>query len=680
MCFPEKGAVMTRLKLLEIDPWLAEHHHDVWQRYDRFWNLKKALVGENGRLTDFANGHLYFGFHRTPEGFVYREWAPAAIQLYLTGDFNNWDRFKHPLKLLGHGVWEIILPYDQYAASFKHGSLVKVHVVTKNGARDRIPLYINRAVQDDQTKDFTGQLWFPEQEFQWTDKDLKIDKDKPLFIYEAHIGMAQEKEGIGTYREFADNNLPRIKKNGYNVVQLMGVMEHPYYGSFGYQVSNFFAASSRFGTPEDLKYLINKAHEMGIAVLLDLVHSHAVKNIAEGINEFDGTVYQFFHEGPKGDHPAWDSKCFDYSKTSVIHFLLSNIKYWLQEYHFDGFRFDGITSMLYHHRGLGTAFDHYKKYFSMDTDVDAVSFLQCANELIREVKPWSITIAEDMSAMPGMCLPIADGGIGFDYRLAMGVPDFWIRTLRDKSDEQWDLGELWRELTGRRPGEKNIGYAESHDQALVGDKTLIFWLIDKEMYWHMKVEDKNLQVDRGIALHKMIRLVTCALAGEGYLNFIGNEFGHPEWVDFPREGNGWSYKYAQRKWHLVDDPNLKYKYLNNFDQGMLKLMADHGVPRHLDLKELWLDNGNKILIFRKGGLVFLFNFHPNQSHSTYDLPVPEAGQYQVIFNSDTKEYGGFDRIDMKQIYTARPLGNHVPGDGITIYTPCRTAMVLKKIS
>lgn len=167
-------------------------------------------------------------------------------------------------------------------------------------------------------------------------------------------------------------------------------------------------------------------------------------------------------------------KTFNYGKPEVIHFLLSNIKFWLNEYHFDGFRFDGVTSMLYRNHGLGVSFDSYEKYFSMNTDIEAITYLQFANELIKEINPNSISIAEDMSGMPGMCIPIKDGGIGFDYRLAMGVPDFWIKTISNLSDEDWDLGKMWYELTTRRPGEKNIGYCESHDQALVGDKTIIF--------------------------------------------------------------------------------------------------------------------------------------------------------------------------------------------------------------
>ena len=434
---------------------------------------------------------------------------------------------------------------------------------------EHIPLYARRVVQDKATLTFSAEVVDDCKKFEWTDENFQPEGS--LFIYEAHVGMAQEEGRIGTYREFADKILPRIKRGGYNTVQLMAIMEHPYYGSFGYQVSNFFAASSWFGKPEDLKYLINTAHNMGIRVLLDVVHSHAVKNTAEGINMFDGTTWQFFHDGAKGDHPAWGTKCFDYGKTGVLHFLLSNLKFWMTEYHFDGFRFDGVTSMLYHDHGLGTDFNTNDKYFSYNTHTEAITYLQLANELIRQVNPNAITIAEDMSGMPGMCLPISDGGIGFNYRLGMGLPDMWVHTIKEQKDEFWDIFRMWCEMCMRRPGEKTVAYVESHDQALVGDKTLIFRLADAAMYTDMEKRTHNPVIDRAIALHKMIRLFTLAGGGEAYLNFMGNEFGHPEWIDFPREGNGWSFHYCRRQWSLRDNPDLKYQWLGQFDEDMIHL-------------------------------------------------------------------------------------------------------------
>ncbi len=665
------------IKIMEIDPYLKPFESDIRLRVERYTSCKKELLGNNQSFESFASGDLFYGFHLIKDGWVYREWAPMADALYLIGDFNSWNPQTHPLIRKENGNWEIFLPGVQ---ALKHLSYVKVRVVAKGASRDRIPLYIKRTMQDPITNDFVGQIWQPDFEFKWQDSEFHIDSELPLFIYEAHVGMAQEKEGMGTFNEFTENILPRIKAAGYNTVQLMAVMQHPYYASFGYQVSNFFAVSSWFGTPEELKKLVNAAHLMGIAVLLDLVHSHSIKNIADGINEFDGTDYQFFHTGVKGNHPAWGTKLFNYGKPEVLHFLLSNIKFWLEEYHFDGYRFDGVSSMLYHHQGLGVVFSDYSKYFSMDTDLDAITYLQFANDLVREVKPNAVTIAEDMSGMPGMCLPVDFGGIGFDYRLSMGVPDLWVKLLKELPDEKWSMCQLWHELTNRRPKEKNIGYSESHDQALVGDKTLMFRLGGKEMYSHMLKSDDNLIINRAVELHKLIRFITITLAGEGYLNFMGNEFGHPEWIDFPREGNNWSYNYARRQWSLMENKDLKYEYLSNFDKEMLILLKTYNVLSATDLQNLWTDDKQNMIAFRKGELVFLFNFNPSASFSEYELPTGEMGEYKIIFNSDETIFGGQHRIATDYIYSAKTLRNKGNKPGIIVYSPSRTVLVLKKVS
>lgn len=664
----------AELKILRLDPWLKKYKPDLQLRVNRHQAVKNALLGEDGRFSDFANGHHFFGFQPTADGWYYREWAPSAHSLFLLGDFNGWNPVSHPLTARAAGVWEIFVPGRD---SLPHASRVKVRVHTATGVRDRIPLYIRRVVQDPQTHDFSGQIWAPETPHVWRDEAFRLDPSQPPLIYEAHIGMAQEKAAIGTYKEFEVNILPRVKELGYNTIQLMAIMQHPYYASFGYHVANYFAASSWFGTPEELKALIDKAHSLGIAVLMDIVHSHAVKNLAEGINAFDGTAEQFFHAGARGEHSAWDSKLFNYGKHEVIHFLLSNIKFWLEEYHFDGFRFDGVTSMIYHDHGLGTAFDDYGKYFSLNTDVEAVTYLQFANELIKEVRPDAVSIAEEMSGMPGMCVPVNDGGIGFDYRLAMGMPDFWVKTMQLK-DEQWDMHKLWHELTTSRPGEKRIGYAESHDQALVGDKTLMFWLADKEMYWHMDKGSENLVIDRAMALHKMIRLATISLGADGYLNFMGNEFGHPEWIDFPRAGNNWSFQHCRRLWSLADSPFLKYAQLNAFDRAMLQFMRAAGLIGG-EAQALWVDQKQKLVAFKKRDHVFLFNFHPTDSYDGLELPIHEATDWQVTLDTDEEQFGGRQRIAHKTVYQTGMLAGFPGYAGIRIYAPCRTAMVLKKI-
>ncbi len=657
-------------KILKIDPYLASHEDDINLRMDLYKSKRKDLLGKIKNIVDFANGHKYFGFHRTETGWVYREWAPAAEAMYLTGDFNGWKDMACPMEKIGNGVFEVHLKGED---ALKVGQKVQAIVIHNGEMLRRIPLYATRVVQDPDTYLWCAEIEDAYAHFPWTDHGFKPDKTP--FIYECHIGMAQDKYDIGTYDEFRENILPRIKKLGYNTIQIMAIMEHPYYGSFGYQVSNFFAASSRYGKSSELKALVNAAHEMGIAVLLDVVHSHAVNNTNEGLNEFDGTVYQFFHEGEKGNHREWGTKLFNYGKNEVLHFLLSNLKYWMETFHFDGFRFDGVTSMLYHDHGLGSAFSNYDMYFSMNTDTEAVTYLQLANELIHKFNPNAITVAEDMSGMPGMCLKISDGGIGFDYRLSMGVPDLWIKTLKESKDEDWDILKIWYELIGRRPQEKNIGYAESHDQALVGDKTLMFRLCDAEMYNGMMKFGGNLIVDRGIALHKMIRLLTASLAGEGYLNFMGNEFGHPEWIDFPREGNGWSYHYCRRQWSLVDDDKLRFCEMNAFDEAMIRLLKKEKLLQK-QAENRWMHQDDKVIIYNKGNVVFIFNFHPGKSFDGYFIPVPKEGKYQVILSSDDGEFGGPERVDKEYIYNTKktPEGWY----GFQCYVPSRCAIVLKK--
>ena len=657
-----------KLKIFDYDPRLLPFEADINLRMENYKRKKRELVGRGGRLIDFANAHEYFGFHKFDDGrWVYREWAPGADALYLMGDMNGWDQHNLPMTRLENGVFELYLPDDK---QLYDGCHVKV-LVEGNGRRvERIPVYAKKVVQDK-----GNYLWCAQivdlPRYEWQNENFIPDKN--VLIYECHVGMAQEAEKVGTYVEFRDNILPRIKALGYNTIQIMAIMEHPYYGSFGYQVSSFFAASSRYGNMNELKSLIDTAHGMGIAVLLDVVHSHAVKNPNEGLADFDTTPYQYFHEGGRGHHPAWDTKLFNYNKNEVLHFLLSNLKFWMTEYHFDGFRFDGVTSMLYHDHGLGKAFTSNADYFSLNTDTEAVTYLQLANELIREVNPHAITIAEDMSAMPGMCMKIKDGGCGFDFRLAMGLPDLWIKNIKDKPDEAWDVSWIWWEHINRRPHEKTVAYAESHDQALVGDKTIIFRLCDAEMYTSMRKDSGSDVIFRGISLHKMIRLLTSTAGGEGYLNFMGNEFGHPEWLDFPREGNGYSHYYCRRQWSLVDNPELQYVYMNDFDKAMLSVIRE---GRLFEKKEKYVhhDNEKQVLIYRRGDYVFAFNFSPANSYTDLRIEGIPRGEWRTVFSTDDYCFGGQGRI-AHESYKARTLDDGKVG--FEIYLPARCAVVLK---
>ncbi|MDE5887625.1 MAG: alpha amylase C-terminal domain-containing protein [Muribaculaceae bacterium] len=674
----EKKKKEKKLAILRNDPWLDPYAGAIEGRHqDVLRKLDELTANTNGSLVDFANAYKYYGLHHLEEGgWVFREFAPNATQIWLIGTFSDWktsDSYK--LKPVGYGNWEIRLPED----ALHNGDLFKMFVCWNGGQGERIPAYATRVVQDDVTKIFSAEVYDPEKPYKFKVKKFSPDV-KPLLIYECHIGMAEEKEGVGTYDEFREKILPRIAADGYNAIQIMAIQEHPYYGSFGYHVSSFYAPSSRFGTPDDLKRLIDEAHKLGIAVIMDIVHSHAVKNEVEGLGRLDGSYDLYFYGDGRREHPAWDSLLFDYGKNTVLHFLLSNCKYWLEEFKFDGFRFDGVTSMLYYDHGLGKAFGSYGDYYDGNQDPNSLTYLTLANILIHEVNPKAITIAEEMSGMPGLAVKFEDGGIGFDYRMAMGIPDYWIKMIKEKKDEDWHPTSIYWELTNRRADEKTISYCESHDQALVGDKTIIFRLIDKEMYWHMMVNDDNFTVERGMALHKMIRLVTLASINGGYLNFMGNEFGHPEWIDFPREGNGWSYKYARRQWDLVDREDLKYKFLNAFDNAMVETVSEVYNFQALPVEKLWEKDDDQVLAFMRGDLVFVFNWNPVRSFDGYGFLAP-AGEYEVLVDSDSPAFGGHGLVDdsVHHFTTPDPLYEPSGKGWLKMYLPARTAQILRRI-
>lgn len=673
---PKHSRKMPLLKIVQEDRWLEPYNDAIQGRHYQAERKIEELTDGKQTLSEFASGHLYFGLHHIEGKWILREWAPNATKIFLIGDFNEWEETAdYELRRIGNsGNWEIVLP----TSALQHGELFKLRVYWKGGSGERIPTYSTRVVQDENTKIFSAQVWRPEKPYRFTVKDFKPDRS-PLLIYECHVGMSQDEEKVGSYSEFREKVLPRVIADGYNCIQVMAIQEHPYYGSFGYHVSNFFAASSRFGTPEELKQIIDEAHQNGIAVIMDLVHSHAVKNEVEGLGNFAGDPHQYFYAGERREHPAWDSLCFDYGKNEVLHFLLSNCKFWLEEYKFDGFRFDGVTSMLYYSHGLGESFNGYADYFNGQQDDNAICYLTLANELIHQVNPHAITIAEEVSGMPGLAAPFKDGGYGFDYRLAMNIPDYWIKTIKELKDEDWKPSSIFWELTNRRADEQNITYAESHDQALVGDKTLIFRLIDADMYWHFRKGDENERAHRGIALHKMIRLATASILNGGYLNFMGNEFGHPEWIDFPREGNGWSYKYARRQWNLVDNKELCYHYLGDFDREMLRVLKSVRDIQLLPVVEIWHNDGDQILAFQRGDLLFVFNFSPTTSYTDYGFMV-KTGAYRVVLNTDNPAFGGNGLTDDSLTHFTNP-DPILEADGkgwLQLYIPARSAVVLQK--
>ena len=654
---------MSNKTLVDLDQWLAPHKSTIQAR-EKYISSKLKTVLSGKTPADFAMGFLHFGLHKTDAGWIFREWAPNATQIFLIGDFSDWkEREEFALNRGENGEWSINLPEN----SLRHRQKYKLRVYWSGGNGWRLPSYSNYVVQDENSVDFSAVVWSPKTPYDWQYKTPP--KPKVPLIYEAHVGMSSQEEKVASFSEFTMEILPRIKESGYNTIQLMAIAEHPYYGSFGYHVSNFFAVSSRFGTPDDFKKLVDTVHGMGLRVIIDLVHAHAAKNEVEGLGNFAGDPTQYFKPT---NHPEWDSRLFDYGKPEVLHFLASNCRWWLDEYHIDGFRFDGVTSMIYHDHGLGKSFTSYDDYFRDDVDKDALTYLRLANETIHAVRPDATTIAEEMSGFPGLAAPTESGSLGFDYRLQMGAPDLWIKTLKEKNDEDWDLGQLAYTLSSHRPEEKVINYAESHDQALVGDKTLIFRLIDKNMYWHMDKIDPDLKTERGIALHKLIRLMTAGLHGGGYLNFMGNEFGHPEWIDFPREGNNWSFKHARRQWNLRDNGFLKYQWLGDFDAALMKIIRQID---NSDIQHLTVRQSDHMVSFMHGDFLFVINFSPDKSHSDYAVPA-EAGSYKLALSSDDKNFGGQERIDHNSRFFTSPANNN---HNLKVYLPARTGIILQKV-
>jgi len=650
------------------DSYLAPYRDYLRQRYERLVFIRQEMAGYGRRLSDSVNNHLFYCAHRESDEMVFREWAPNVTGLYLIGDCNGWRKDESfRFRSIGGGNWEL----REKENLLPHGTLYKWLMEWNGGAGERIPAYAVRCVQDERTKVFSAQIWRPRKPYVW--KKGYAPRVRNPFIYETHIGMSCEEEKVGTFVEFREKVLPHIASLGYNVIQVMALQEHPYYGSFGYQVSNFFALSSRFGTPEEFKALVDDAHRRGISVVMDVVHSHSVDNEAEGLSLFDGTDYTYFHSGERGRHPAWQSRCFNYGSGVTREFLLSNLKFWMEEYHLDGFRFDGVTSMIYKDHGLGRDYTDYSCYFDGNQDEDAIQYLALANMLVHEVNPSAVTIAEDMSGLPGLAASISDGGVGFDFRMSMGISDHWIKWIKEKSDEEWSMGDIWWECSNKRSDERTVSYAECHDQAMVGDKTILFRLLDSEMYTGMNRGSENPVVERGVALHKMIRLVTLVTAGDGYLTFMGNEFGHPEWIDFPRQGNGWSYKYARRQWSLCQNPFLRYKPLMDFDREMIGLFRKENLLASRPVCMV-TDELKKILIIRRGRYIFAFNFNPVESFSDYTFKAP-AGEYFIVLDSDAGDFDGFGRNDdeVRHFTSRRDMA-----DFLQLYLPNRSVLVLKK--
>lgn len=700
----------------------------------------RRIVAAEGSLHDFcfANGLCRFGLQRAAGGWRYREWAPAASACSLVGDFNGWDVTRHPCRAGSDGVYSCFVPD---ADGLRTGDKYKVALMVRSAAGivrriDCVPAWAARTMQDP----FTGTVYALASDDQllaypWRHPRPTADHHAggggelgatPLRIYEVHVGISASQPIVAGWSHFREHVLPRVAALGYTALLIIAAQEHGYYASFGYQVTSFFAPPSRFGTPAELQALIDAAHGLGLRVLLELVHSHASSNAAEGLSGFDGSLLEgggYFLAGSDGWHAEWGTRMFDFGKLEVLRFLLAQLCWYAECYRCDGFRFDAVSAALYRHRSLGGAgtFERgYAEYYDGSLDVAALTYFKVANYLVHElVSPPLLTIAEEYSGLPGLCAPVMHGGVGFDYRQAMGLPPLWQRLCATLcSDEggdaggsvgsdaaggdasggvggdaasdvdgdvcdgrsatrgapgRIDMGALVASMCSRRSEERRVAYVECHDQSIVGGQSLAFRCMGAEMYGGMSrlVGPPSVAVARGMALHKLTRLLACALGGEAYLNFIGNEWGHPEWVDLPREGNGHSCDRARRRWDLADDPLLRYGELQAFDAAMHALHDAHpwllaDAPRGQGDGGCCCCEARQALWFARGGCWFAFNLHTSAtaelvwhargpssplspaSVRTDDLstsgeatpPRSPHGRARVLLDSDGARFGG----------------------------------------
>lgn len=666
------------------DPALEPYRQFLLRRNRSFTAEMERITGHFGSLRAYADLHKNLGVHlvKNAQGNLVwrlREYMPQAEAVWLTTERLNFQRHaSYRYQPRGNGIFELVLPQDALA----HGVYMELRVQAKGvlsgeGSQAlpfrRVPAFAQWVEQDKTVPaQWCARLWAPQQAYRFRHR-RPAAQSFPR-IYEAHVGMAQPAlehhgESVGTYEDFTRRILPRIKADGYTAVQLMGILEHPLYRSFGYQVSSYFAPSSRYGTPDQFKELVDEAHALGLAVILDITHGHACPNTEQGLARYDGSRY-FFSE----KYNQWGTPSFDYSLEMTRRFLLSNCRYWLEEFRVDGFRFDAVGNMLYHDHGVDDDFSHvgrcfYGKDGEPREDVDGELYLCLANALCHELHHGAVTIAEEFSGMPGLTSAPAEGGLGFDYRFAMGIPDYWAKCI----EAQRDMGSLWYEMTNHRPYDRTISYVECHDQCINGDDAMIWRMLGDGMYQYMSVFTDNWNISRGLAFYRLMRLITFATADAGYLNFMGNEFGHPEWLD--------AENYAHRQWHLAEREDLKYAGLAAWDKAqMIGLAARY--PEDFRQAPLFrfIHEQDRLLAFERGSLLFAFNFHELNARQDMTFAVT-PGKYVELLSSDELHFAGHGNLEVKKPpleHFTRPLPQRFEQD-VSLYLPPLVAQVLGRV-